>query len=70
MSAAQTRSALWLQRPRHLRDGIGLGAEVVSPGDTGKSLEMLEGGRREEKCSPTLTEGEKAPNVGQAGGSV
>lgn len=55
------------QRPWHLRGGIRLGAEVVSPGDTGKSLEVLEGGNREEKSHPTLIEGEKAPGAGEAG---
>ena len=55
------------QWPRHLCDGIRLGAEVVSPGDTGKSLEMLEGGNREEKSSPILIKGEKAPSAEQAG---
>lgn len=55
------------QQPQHLCGGIRLGAEVVSPGGTGKSLEMLEGGNREEKSSPVLIEGEKAPSAGQAG---
>lgn len=57
------------QWPWHLWDGIRLGAEVVSPGDTGKSLEMLEGGKREEKSSPILMGGEKAPGARRAGGS-
>lgn len=47
--------------------GIGLGAEVVSPGDTGKSPEMLRGGNREGKSSPVFIEGAKAPSAGQAG---
>lgn len=50
--------------PQHFRDGIRLDAEVVSPGGTGKSLETLEGGNREEKISPIRIEGEKAPSVG------
>lgn len=52
---------------QHFSDGIRLDAEVVSTGGTGKSLESLEGGNREEKISPILTEREKAPSVGQEG---
>jgi len=55
------------EQPRHRCGGIRLGAEVVSLGDTGKSLETLRGGNREEKSIPILIEGEKVPSAGQAG---
>lgn len=69
-NANQERSVVtrtWPQQPWHLRGGISLGAEVVSSGDTGKLLEMLENGKRDEKSSSILIKGEKAPGTGQVG---
>lgn len=58
---------MWPQQPRHLRGDIGLGAEMVSPGNIGMLLELLEDGDRDEKSSPIHTKGAKAATTGQAG---
>lgn len=52
-----------LQWPRYLLDGIWLGAESVSSGDTGKSLEMLEGGNR--RVPPSSSKEIKLPAPGR-----